>query len=177
MESHQSSVQHNGWLSEWFPTESGIRQGCPLGVHFCPTRSTYEINENWDSKIQSMIDTIKLWNRRQLSPHGKVVIAKTFLVSKFIYLLQSIHIPNIVMQKIDQMLYKFIWQKKFSDKKAFEKVKRSVLNASEVRGGRNMISVQDMEYALEISYQKFGGVTNVFKTGLDINACPSAWGT
>ena len=24
-----------------------------LRVHFCPTRSTYEINENWDSKIQS----------------------------------------------------------------------------------------------------------------------------
>ena len=298
MESNYSSVQHNGWLSEWFPTESGIRQGCPfsplcfilaveilaikirqtniikgiplpsinannsnlsakiqqyaddttvfikdandlkyvlkivdtfskfsglklntdkcegmwigsplpeglqhnikwciddetmkiLGVHFCPTRSTYEINENWDSKIQSMIDTIKLWNRRQLSPHGKVVIAKTFLVSKFIYLLQSIHIPKIVMQKIDQMLYKFIWQKKFSDKKAFEKVKRSVLNASAVRGGLNMISVQDMKYALEISwvkrliqqqgarwtaipsyeYQKFGGVTNVFKSSVDV---------
>ena len=57
-----------------------------LGVHFCPTRSTYKINENWDRKIQSMIDTIKLWN-------------KTFFVSKFIYLLQSIHIPKIVMQK------------------------------------------------------------------------------
>ena len=251
MESNYSSVQHNGWLSEWFPTESGIRQGCPfsplcfilaveilaikirptniikgillpsinannsnlsakiqqyaddttvfikdandlkyvlkivdtfsqfsglklntdkcegmwigfplpeglqhnikwcidnetmkiLGVHFCPIRSTYEINENWDSKIQSMIDTIKLWNRRQLSPHGKVVIAKTVLVSKFIYLSQSIHIPKVVMQKIDQMLYKFIWQKKISDKKAFEKVKRSVLNASAVRGGLNMISV------------------------------------
>ena len=30
MESNYSSVQHNGWLSEWFPTESGIRQGCPF---------------------------------------------------------------------------------------------------------------------------------------------------
>ena len=24
-----SSVQHAGWLSEWFPTQCGIRQGCP----------------------------------------------------------------------------------------------------------------------------------------------------
>ena len=30
MESNYSSVQHNGWLSECFPTESGIRQGCPF---------------------------------------------------------------------------------------------------------------------------------------------------
>ena len=30
MNDTQSSVQHSGWLSEWFPTECGIRQGCPL---------------------------------------------------------------------------------------------------------------------------------------------------
>ena len=30
MESNYSSVQHNGWLSEWFPTESGIRRSCPF---------------------------------------------------------------------------------------------------------------------------------------------------
>ena len=94
------------------------------------------------------------------------------------------------MPKTDQMLYKFIWQNKFSDKKAFEKVKRSVLNASEVRGRLNMISEQDMKYALEISwikrliqrqgarwtailsyeYQKFGGVTNVFESSVDVKS-------
>ena len=26
----ESSVQHAGWLSEWFPTECGVRQGCPF---------------------------------------------------------------------------------------------------------------------------------------------------
>ena len=30
MNDTQSSVQHSGWLSEWFPTECGIRQGCPF---------------------------------------------------------------------------------------------------------------------------------------------------
>ena len=30
MNDTQSSVQHSGRLSEWFPTECGIRQGCPF---------------------------------------------------------------------------------------------------------------------------------------------------
>ena len=30
MEATQSCVQNGGWLSSWFPTERGIRQGCPL---------------------------------------------------------------------------------------------------------------------------------------------------
>ena len=30
MKGTQSCVQNGGWLSNWFPTERGIRQGCPL---------------------------------------------------------------------------------------------------------------------------------------------------
>ena len=30
MENTESSVQHAGWLSDWFPTECGVRQGCPF---------------------------------------------------------------------------------------------------------------------------------------------------
>ena len=30
MENTESSVQHTGWLSDWFPTECGVRQGCPF---------------------------------------------------------------------------------------------------------------------------------------------------
>ena len=30
MEATQRCVQNGGWLSSWFPTERGIRQGCPL---------------------------------------------------------------------------------------------------------------------------------------------------
>ena len=26
----QSAEQHAGWLSDWFPSKCGIRQGCPL---------------------------------------------------------------------------------------------------------------------------------------------------
>ena len=54
---------------------------------------------------------------------GKMIVAKTFLISKLIYLLQGLCLPTYILKQIDTILYKFIWKKHFTEKKAFEKVK------------------------------------------------------
>ena len=54
-------------------------------------------------------------------------MAKSLLMSKFSYVLQSLSLPENALTTIDRILFKFIWQRKSSDKKAFEKIKRNVL--------------------------------------------------
>ena len=54
---------------------------------------------------------------------GKIVIVKCFLVSQLIYIMQSVGLPEKVLIDVNRLFYKFIWQKRFSNRKAFEKVK------------------------------------------------------
>ena len=51
-------------------------------------------------------------------------------------------------------MYKFIWKRQFTDKKAFEKVKRAVVNANIESGGVNMISAKDMQKVFQINWVK-----------------------
>ena len=82
------------------------------------------------TKVSNMKRIIKHWSRRNLSIYGKILIAKTYIISQFInnslqfYTMQSIGLPERVLSSIYHTLYSVIWEKKNSNKKAFEKVKR-----------------------------------------------------
>ena len=88
-----------------------------------------------------MNNIIRAWQRRNLSLYGKIIIAKTFILSQISYVIQSLALPEEVIKSIDLLLFKFLWQKSFSNKKAFEKVKRKVLCKQVHDGGLNMISM------------------------------------
>ena len=98
-----------------------------LGIHFRAFKEASLIEENWKDKIKTIIKTIKVWQKRNLSLHGKVLICKTFLLSQITYVLKSLSLPHSVIKEIDTLIFKFIWQKKYSDKRAFEKVKRDII--------------------------------------------------
>ena len=51
-------------------------------------------------------------------------------------------------------MYKLIWKRPFTDKKAFEKVKIAVVNADIESGGLKMISAKDMHKVLQINWVK-----------------------
>ena len=80
-----------------------------------------------------------------MSIQGKVIVVKTFLVSQLVYVMQSIGLPRLTLQKIKRLLYKFLWQKRGSNRRAFEKVKRKVLEAEYSKGGLNMINVNEFQ--------------------------------
>ena len=93
-------------------------------------------------KIERMI---KMWQRRNPSLYGKIIICKTFLLSQISYIIQALALPDHVINRIDTLLFKFLWQKRFSNKKAREKVRRSVLCKPIEEGGLNMISLKDQQ--------------------------------
>ena len=254
MEATQSCVQNGGWLSSWFPTERGIRHGCPLSpllfriaveilalrirnnpdvrgiqvnedrnenlqtnttkikqfaddttlamndekdmklaisiveqfqefsglrlnkrksegiwmgsrkhergrIHDIPMKGMIQIlgifdsaekeastlENNWTSKIENLIRTIKQWENRNPTLYGKVSIAKTLLLSQFSHVLQVLALPQSVLTRINTIIYRFLWKRKYNNKGAFEKIKRSVLSLDIEEGGVKMIHIENQQ--------------------------------
>ena len=116
-----------------------------LGIYFERGKSACEIEDNWVSRIDKINTLIKNWSRRDLTLHGKVVVIKTFLLSQITFIMQSIGIPLSVLQKLNTILYKFLWQRTHSNRKAFEKVKRKVMQLDYDLGGLKMIDLVEIQ--------------------------------
>ena len=118
-----------------------------LGIHFDTNRMAINIEENWVQRMERIKELIIQWSKRDLSIQGKMVVIKTFLISQFVYVMQSIGLPLGVLTKLNTLLYKFLWQKRYSNRKAFEKVKRKIMESDIDQGGLNMINM--------ISFQEY----------------------
>jgi len=68
---------------------------------------------NFDRAISQIENIFRHWNKRYLTPMGKITVIKTFAISKIIHLLATLPNPSeIVVKKINHIL----------DKKAFKHV-------------------------------------------------------
>lgn len=116
-----------------------------LGIYFSGVLPASSIEENWNSRIMKIKELIAVWSKRNLSISGKLCIIKSYLLSQITHLLQSLVLPDNVLTNINSILFRFLWKKKYTNKKAFEKVKRSVVCSAHEAGGLNMINVIDMQ--------------------------------
>ena len=106
----------------WIKNDENIKM---LGVFFSTKAEASNIPENWTAKIEDIQLTVQRWSKRNLSLAGKVLIAQTFLLSKLNYIIQALSLPKPISAQIDGIIFKFLWQKKHSNKKVFEKIKRN----------------------------------------------------
>ena len=79
--------------------------------------------------------------KRNLSVIGKIQVIKTFLLSQFVYVLQSILLKKEILDEINTILFRFIWKRDSIDKKAWERIKRNVLCNPKDKGGLDMIDL------------------------------------
>ena len=66
--------------------------------------------------------------------------------------MQSVGINRYYLEKINQIFFRFIWTKKFSNQKATERVKRSTVCASKKIGGLNMIDITTMQKSFYLEW-------------------------
>ena len=123
-------------------------------VYFNSTEKISNIDKNWNEKLEAIIRLIKSWEKRNLSIIGKIHIIKTFLLSQLTYIMQSLVLPDDVLKKLNTILFKFIWKKKYSNRRAFEKIRRDVLCGDYENGGLKMINAFDMQNAFIIKWVK-----------------------
>ena len=84
--------------------------------------------------------------------NGKDCDNEMFLVSQLIYIMQSIGLPEKVLIAVNRLFYKLIWQKRFSNRKAFEKVKRVIVEGNLEDGGLKMVNVVHLQKAFYLQW-------------------------
>ena len=138
-----------------------------VGIFFNNATPASLIEQNWSNRLNKIQELMARWSKRNLSLSGKMCIIKTFLLSQMIYVIQSLYLPEHVLNKLNTLLFRFLWKKKFTNTRAFEKVKRTVLCASVEKGGLNMINICTMQssflvaWAFELQKQPDSKWTNI----------------
>ena len=66
--------------------------------------------------------------------------------------MQSIGLPEKVLHELNLTLYKFIWQRRHTNRRAFEKVKRVVMESDPEYGGLKMLNINDMQRAFYLQW-------------------------
>ena len=89
----------------------------------------------WNELIEKTQKQLYIWKSRNLSYDGKVHLIKSLGVSRFMYACEMKTIDTKYIQKIDRMLWDFLWSgKKMQIKKAICQLPKSM-------GGLNMIDI------------------------------------
>ena len=117
-----------------------------LGLTFSNEKTASSIDENFAPRIEKLERVCSLWSKRKLTLIGKITILKTFGISQFIYIMQSIGISEPNLTKINKIMFNFIWGPSGeNDKKIIEKVKREIMCSKYEEGGLNMIDIFKMQ--------------------------------
>ena len=102
--SHKNK-QYGSEEISWIKKDENIKI---LGVFFSTKAEASNIPENWTAKIEDIQLTLQRWSKRNRSLAGKVLIAKTFLLSKLNYIMQALSLPKTIAALIDSIIFKFL---------------------------------------------------------------------
>ena len=118
-----------------------------LGVTFSSKSPAGELKDNWENIVENIERTLGAWSKRDLSLIGKNIILKTFALSKLNHLIESIGLPNTVLKYLNTMFFRFLWKKRYNNKRAFEKIKRKVMYNPTEEGGLKILNIEAIQSA------------------------------
>ena len=117
-----------------------------LGVVFSTNLS--EIPKlNYENKIEEMKNMIHIWSKRAISTLAKITVVKSLIIPKITHLLISLPGPSRdILQSIESMLYKFIWNGKI------DRISRKQLIQTYRNGGLKMVHLISFMKKLKLSW-------------------------
>ena len=119
-----------------------------LGIAFSNDNSEI-VQVNIKPKIEQIKREIVQWNRRNLSPLGKITVIKSLLLSKLIHLLTVLPSPSQTISKqLERIFFSFLWGGQR------DPIKRARAVQNFAAGGLRMIDVNAFIRSLKLSWLK-----------------------
>ena len=148
------------WLGECQPVENVLdipwedRFVKCLGIYFSRSKQISR-DFNWsEDKVLNIKRTLDMWKNRYLTYKGKIIILKTFILSKLVYTAHVILCPVDMIKRIDKLLFEFLWGSSVS------RVKKSNVINDTSKGGLNMIDLSMYFNSVKLKwFSKFVDVT------------------
>ena len=104
------------------------------------------IKDNYTLKIMQMEKIIKQWEKRSLSPIGKITLIKTFIIPIFnIFFIALPNPDSVISDQINKTLYDFLWNKK-------AKIIKTIVVKQYAEGGLKMINLNAFINALKSTW-------------------------
>ena len=117
-----------------------------LGITFNVDLNLTTIKNYQKAQIK-INENIKSWNKRYLTPLGKITVIKTFFLSQLNHIFLALPNPTPkIIQEINRSLFKFLWDNKP------DKIKREQASLPTYMGGLNMINIEHFIMALKITW-------------------------
>ena len=133
-----------------------------LGVLFS-TKTEDIIKLNYEGKMDEVKREISRWNKRNMTPIGRITIIKTLIISKLTHLFINLPDPPIkFLKELEDHIYIFLWGSKT------HKIKKSTMCKSYEEGGYKMIDIYTFIATLKISWLRrinelsFNGLTSTW---------------
>ena len=119
-----------------------------LGINFSTDLdSIFEIN--YKGKLTQIETLLRTWQKRNLTPFGKITIIKTLAIPKLLYLFLNLpDPPQSFIKQLEDIIYKFLWNAKPS------KMNKQTIELKKEEGGLNMININIFLAGLKISWLK-----------------------
>ena len=119
-----------------------------LGINF-HVDLTKMTDINLKDSIRNIEKQISHWNRRNITPLGKICLIKSLFLAKINHILSILPIPNdLFVKELENMFYRFVWNNKP------DKIKRSILSQQNKNGGIQMPILKNILISLKASWLK-----------------------
>ena len=105
-----------------------------LGILFSSVPVTY-VDKNFYEVTKKCQKILDIWDDRNLSLIGRILVVNTLVISKLVYILQTVNITKKRLEFLEKRISKFIWKGMGS------KLKLGILEWGRERGGLGLIPV------------------------------------
>jgi hypothetical protein len=120
------------------------------GLFFCKDTNE-EYNLNVVSKINNLINKLKIWKSRHLTFEGKSLILKTFGISQLIYNMQCTRFESVQLKEIERYIFNFLWNTNDIEiPRARDRIKRSIMKNDYEKGGLKITDIESLDRSLKL---------------------------